>query len=128
MSQARIVVRAQPLAPRSRPSSPPAPAEKPSESFDILSDDLLECLDHSPAGSLHSSLQAAVNLWIAAAIALLLCLRVGPILDSSLWAMEYLFLGSHAHRTICFLSFLRCTYLRMIPSLRLHRPSLQLVL
>ena len=73
---------------------------------------LLECLDHSPAGSLHPSLQAAVILWIAAAIALLLCLLVSPILDSSLWAMEYLFHGSHTHRSICFLSFLRCTHLR----------------
>ena len=66
---------------------------------------LLECLDHSPAGSLHSSMQAAVILWIAAAIALFLCLLVSPILDSSLWAMEYLFHGSHTHRSICSLSF-----------------------
>ena len=74
----------------------------------------LECLYYFPAGSLHSSLQAAVILWIAAAIALLLCLLVSPILDSSLWAMEYLFHGSHTHRSICFLSFLRCTQLRAV--------------
>ena len=83
---------------------------------------MLECLDHSPAGSLRSSLQAAVILWIAAAIALLLCLLVSPILDSPLWAMEYLFHGSHTHRSICFLSFLRCTHLRMN-----NNPKIELV-